>query len=96
MDFLTKFGIDKSRLTILVMIALLMQGLITYNSLSNLVQQLRMQYFLRNSSRDTRQLTVPIGRSLAGQSGVPRTRHWTVSILSAIGNVLEKINELLR
>ena len=33
MDFLTRFGIDKSRLTILVMFGLLVQGLLVYNSL---------------------------------------------------------------
>ncbi len=34
MDFLTRFGINKSRLTVLVMIALILQGLITYTALS--------------------------------------------------------------
>ena len=34
MDFLTRFGISNSRLTILVMIALIIQGLIAYNGLS--------------------------------------------------------------
>lgn len=34
MDILTRFGINNSRLTILVMIALLVQGLITYSGLS--------------------------------------------------------------
>jgi len=33
MDFLTRFGLDKGRLTILVMIGLLIQGLITYGGL---------------------------------------------------------------
>lgn len=34
MERLTRFGIDKSRFTILVMIALLLQGLITFGNLS--------------------------------------------------------------
>lgn len=34
MDFLTRFGINNSRLTILVMVALILQGLITYIGLS--------------------------------------------------------------
>lgn len=34
MDFLTRFGINQSRLTILVMIALILQGLITYGNIS--------------------------------------------------------------
>ncbi|MCY6383339.1 efflux RND transporter permease subunit [Hoeflea prorocentri] len=33
MDFLTRFGISKSRLTILVMIALILQGLLSYGSM---------------------------------------------------------------
>ncbi len=33
MDFLTRFGLNKSRFTVLVMIGLLLQGLITYGSL---------------------------------------------------------------
>ncbi|KAB7614389.1 efflux RND transporter permease subunit [Amylibacter sp. SFDW26] len=33
MDFLTRFGLNKSRLTILVMVGLLLQGLITYGGL---------------------------------------------------------------
>ncbi len=33
MDFLTRFGLSKSRLTILVMIALIVQGLISYGSM---------------------------------------------------------------
>lgn len=34
MDFLTRFGIKNSRLTILVMVAILLQGLLTYTGLS--------------------------------------------------------------
>ncbi|MEC7963345.1 MAG: hypothetical protein VX201_08740, partial [Pseudomonadota bacterium] len=33
MDFLTRFGIEKSRLTILAMIALLLLGAMTYSAL---------------------------------------------------------------
>lgn len=33
MDFLTRFGLNKSRLTILVMVGLLLQGLLTYGTL---------------------------------------------------------------
>ncbi len=33
MEFLTRFGLNKSRLTILVMVGLLLQGLITYGGL---------------------------------------------------------------
>ena len=36
MDFLTKFGLEKSRLTVLVMLGLLIMGAVTYTQLPKL------------------------------------------------------------